>query len=355
MASPTFDLWDQAVLTDLIQKPLQLQFEDQPFLGGTIAPTVPIQSRVAKVRVFETKAFGIGQFKAPDATPPLIKFDQTFREELIELALLEEMERISGEDWLKLNSGDEDTRRSAGVDIVDRGRMLQLRNERLTEWMRWQAFTTGTLTVSYPNKDDDATNLFIDYGFDADHIVSAGTAWSTVASADPIADIKAWSDIIADDSGYYGTKVHMSSKTWDYLIRNDKVKALLTETSRSLKIPTLDDVYALLRDGTQIIIYDNGYRNYGSTNRGRSSLTRYLPENKVVITTDYNIEGERIADTLDGQVLVNASYNSVAIKQGSQSEVILDPLSKNQFFRVASARIPRILHPECFVVATVWT
>ncbi len=343
-------MWDQAVLTDLVIKPLQLQFEDQPFLGQEIAPFKSIQSRVAKVRVFETKAFGIGQFKAPDATPPLVKFDQTFREELIELALLEEMERISGEDWIKLNSGDENQRKSAGVELVDRGRMLQLRNERLTEWMRWQAIQNGTLLIPY---DNNQTDLFIDYGFKSTHKVTASTLWSDTTNSDPLANIKAWGDIIADDTGYYGTVVHLSSKVWDYIVRNEKIKALLTGVDRALKLPNSNDVISLLRDGTVIKIYDNGYRNEGSTDRGRSSLTRYLAEDTVVITTPYVVEGENIADTLDGQVLVNSSYNSVAIKQGSQSEVILDNLSKNQFFRVASARIPRILHPDCFFVAKV--
>lgn len=346
-----FDIWDQAVLTDLTAKPIVTQFEDQPPIGAQIAPLRSIPGRAAKLRVYETKAFGLGQFKAPDATPPLVKFDQTWREQVIELALLEEMERISGEDWLKLNSSDDNVRRAAGVDLVDRGKMLQLRNERLSEYMRWQAFKGGQLTISYDNNQSD---LFIDYGFSANATPTASTLWSTVSSADPIADIKSWADIIADNSGYYGLKIHMSSKVFnDYLVKNAKVLALLTETSRSLLIPTKEDIMALLRDGTEIILYDNGYRAEGATSRGKSSLTRFLPEDHILITTDYNIEGENIAETLDGQVLVSNSYNSVAINQGSQSEVILDHMSKNHFFRVASARIPRINHPECFLYAKV--
>lgn len=350
MAAPTFDLWDQAVLTDLVNRPITLQFEEQPYLGETLAPINSIQSRVAKVRIYESKAFGVGQYKAPDASPPLTKFDQVFREELMELVLLEEMERISGEDWIKLNSTDELTRKSAGVDLLDRGRMLRLRNERLSEKMRWDAFLNGNITITYPS----GATVYVDYGIASDHFVTAGTLWSNTGSADPIANIKTWADKIADDSGYYGLKVHLSSKTWDYVIRNTAIQNLLTGTDRGLKIPTEGDVTALLRDGTEFIIYDNGYRNEGSTSRGRNSLTRYLTENKILITTEYAIEGEKIADTLDGQVLVNSGYNSVAVQQGPQSEVILDPLSKNQYFRQASARVPRILHPECFLTATVW-
>jgi hypothetical protein len=349
MAAP-FDIWDQAVLTDLIVRPLQTQFEDQPRLGDLIAPMKPIQARNAKLRVRQTLAFGAGQFKAPDATPGLYKPNQTWSESVIELLLLEEMERISSEDFMKLNSSDEMIRRSAGVDLVERGQILQLRNERLTEIMRWAAFS-GALTVTYPSNQ----SLFIDYGLLATHKPTVSTLWSNTASADPITDIRSWANTLATDSGYYGVRLHMASETYDYLVRNASIKALLTATNRSMLIPTKQDILALLRDGTDIVIYDNGYRadTVGSNRGTPNSLTRFLPPGKVLMTTEYSIEGQNIAETLDGQVMVSSGYNSVDIRQGPQAEVILDHMSKNHYWRQASARIPRLIYPECFLWATV--
>jgi len=350
MGAP-FDIWDQSVLTELITRPITTQYEDNPRLGDLISPVREIQSRTAKLQVAQTLAFGVSQFKAPDATPPLFKPDQTWREEVIELALLEEMERLSGEDWLRLNSSDAVIQKAAGVSLVDRGKILQLRNERLTEKMRWEAFS-GSVTIPY---EGGSQKLFIDYGFPAGHKPTVSTLWSNTAAADPISDIRAWSNVLAADSGYFGLRLHMSSTTYDYLVRNANVKSYLTATNRSMLIPTKNDILTLLRDGTDIVIYDNGYRAEGvGTNRGiPNSLTRFLPDGKVLMTTDYSIEGVNISDTLDGQVLVSDSYNSVAIRQGAQSEVILDHMSKNHFMRVASARIPRIIYPECFLYATV--
>jgi len=231
MGAP-FDLWDQAVLTDLIVQPLTTQWEDNPRLGDLIAPVKPIQSRVAKLRVASTLAFGLGQFKAPGATPTLYKADQQWREELIELALLEEMESIDDETWLRLSSSDEIIRRGAGVDLVTRGRILALRNERLTEWMRWQAFS-GNLTINY---DRNQTSVFVDYGLPTGHKPTAGTLWSSTTTADPIADIRSWSNTMAENSGYFGTRLHMSSTTYDYLIRNTNVRNYLTATNRSMLI-----------------------------------------------------------------------------------------------------------------------
>lgn len=349
MSTP-FDIWDQAVLTDLVTRPTTLEFEDNPALGSVIAPLRPIEARSAKLITRQSKAFGLGQFKTPDATPALYSPEVTFNETLIELALLEEMHRISGETWLQLHSSDENIRRAAGNDLVERGKVIQLRNERLTEWMRWQAFS-GSLTIEYPT----GSQIPIDYGLPSGHKPTVSTAWSTTASADPISDMRSWANQIATSSGHYGLRFHMSSTTWDYIIRNTSVRNLLTATNRAMLIPTKEDVLSLLRDGSDIVIYDNGYRpESAGTSRGvPDNLTRFIPHGKVLVTTSYVVEGRNIADTLDGQVLINGGYNQVQIAQGTQAEVIVDPMSKNHYFRVASARIPRLIFPECFLWATV--
>lgn len=352
----TFDIFDQAVLTDVINKPLQTTREDQAFLGDRIAPIRTIQARTARMQVADIVAFGLGQFKAPDATPALFSPQTTWREEVIELVLLEEMHRISGEDWLKLNSSDPAIQRVAGMNLVDRGRVLQLRNERLTEWMRWQAFTKGNLTITYPT----GSQLFINYGIAASHFPTAGTLWTDTTNADIVADVQTWSELLAADSGYYGTQLHMTSKVWDYLIRNAKIKGMInfySPVSPNLQRPRRSDILELFTSfatSVGITIYDNGYRAEGVTgNAWPGSITKYLDDKHVLMTTDYSAPGDPIADTLDGQVLVSNSYNSVAIRQGPQSEVMLDHLSKNHFLRQASARIPRIRHPECFLCAKV--
>ena len=93
------------------------------------------------------------------------------------------------------------------------------------------------------------------------------------------------------------------------------------------------------------------WRRVRLATRPRTRAT--CPNNKVVITTEYQIEGENIADTLNGQVEIGVAYNDTAIQMGPSSEVILDHMTKNRYLREAAARIVRIIHPECFVSATV--
>lgn len=358
MGVTTFDIWDQALLTDVITKPRAGSLgegTEGDLLGNRIAPLVTHNARNAKIRVEEAQAFGKGQTRAPDATPALFKPPgSTYSETIIELLLLDEMERIQEEQWMMLNSADDNIRRAAGRSIVERGQILQTRNERLTEYMRWQAFQ-GELTVTYPT----GSSVYINYGLPAGHKPTAATLWSDATNADPIADLTSWSTTLSDDVGFYAKYAHMTTPTYNYIINSTKVKNAVNfyaGNANSVLRPRRQDIDALLQSFSQdmqLVIYDQGFRDVGATGYGRSSLTRYLPDGYVLLTTDYVLDGVRIADTLDGQVTVSSGYNTVSIRNGFQAEVMLDHLSKTHFLRAASARVPRVLIPEAFLWAKV--
>jgi len=346
-----FDIWDQAVLTDIITKPLERAAETESAdLDSLIAPLVPFPEFDAKLRIADINAFGKGQFRAPAATPPLFKTGLKWEERIISLVHLDEMEEIDEKEMRKLRSRDETVRRSAGVDLVTRGQIARLRNERLTRAMRWAALS-GNLVITYPTGD----KLHIDYGLPAGHKPVGSPLWSDLVNSDPLADLEAWSQLLADDSGFYGTRAHMSSKTWGYLVKNDKIKNLLTFNNSNIKRPTRQEILELMSTFAaqiDIVVYNNGYRDVGAGD-GASSITRYLPENVVLLTTDYVVDGVRIAEVLDGPVTISTSYNTTAELQGIQAEVMLDHMSKSHYFRVGSTRIPRINLPENILWATI--
>src|SRR3954467_9768353 len=129
---PSFDIYDQAALTALINEPVDTALESAPRLGDQIAPIQNTQSRMARMDVGRTYSFGIGQFKAPNAMPALVEMPVTERREaLIEMVQLEEMHRINSEQWIRLQSSDENIRNSEGLDVVERGSILRRRMERL--------------------------------------------------------------------------------------------------------------------------------------------------------------------------------------------------------------------------------
>jgi hypothetical protein len=349
--SHKFDIYDQAVLTTLINEEVDTALEQAPFLGESIAPTTSIASRMARMDVARTYSFGIGQFKAPNAMPALIDMPVGERKEaIIELAQLEEMHRINSEQFMRLSSSDEMIRNSEGLAIVERGQILRRRLERLTEWMRWQAFVNGSLTITYPRTN---SQLAIDYGYLAGHKPTVSTSWSDHANSDPVSDIDAWQQLVADDSGHLGTRVHLTSATAKHIILSESLNGYFNVPDGQPFRATLDQVAQLLSAGTQFIVHDAGYRPQESgASRTDAAHTRYLPQNKVLVTTDYQIEGENIADTLNGGVEISAGYDSTSLLPGPQSEVILDHMTKNRYLREGAARIVRIIHPECFLSAS---
>src|SRR4051812_28198787 len=103
-----FDIFDQAVLTSLVNEPVDTALETAPYLGATIAPLNNVQTRMARMDIGRQYSFGVGQYKAPNAMPPLVEMPVTERQEaLIEMVMLEEMHRINSEQWIRLNSSDE--------------------------------------------------------------------------------------------------------------------------------------------------------------------------------------------------------------------------------------------------------
>jgi len=347
-----FDIFDQAVLTAVVNEPVDTALEQTPPLGEQIAPTVQVQSRMARMDIGRQYSFGIGQFKAPNAMPALVEMPVTERREaLIEMVQLEEMHRINSEQWIRLNSTDENIRNAEGLEVVTRGQILRRRLERLTEWMRWQAFVTGALTVTFPRTN---SQLLIDYGFLPGHKPVASTLWTDTVNSDPVADLEAWQQKVADDSGYLATRIHLTSSTAKLILNNAKLRTYFNVPAGAAFRATLDQVSQLLAEGTVFVVHDAGFRPMASgAARDEASHTRYLPNNKVLLTTEYRVDGESIADTLNGQVEISSSYNDTNIQQGPSSEVILDHMTKNRYLREAAARIVRIIHPECFVAATV--
>lgn len=346
-----FDIKDQAALTEVVTREVELALEKEPFLGSQIAPTFPVQDRVIKLETVEVHAFGKGQFKAPDATPALYTPKIKISEEGIELALLEEMTVIKESQWHRLESKDDSIRRAAGLDVLTRAKALQIRNERLTEWLRWQAFQ-GEVIIRYPN---DAQTIVLNYGIPAAHKPTASIPWTSRATATPITNLRAWQKLTANAVGHMATRIHMNSDTWEELEYNEQVRAYLTDGSRDVFLPEESDIKRLLRAGTEFIIHDGGYREESAgVERGQGTITHYIPDGYVLLTTPYVIEGERIADMADGLVAVSTGYNALELRQGSQSEVMVDHATKAHMWRQASARIPRIRRPGAFVWAKVF-
>src|SRR5581483_8923505 len=278
-----FDVFQQAAITDLVRRNLLTVLETVPDFGDQIAPLVPCYDRTIKREIAEVASFGIGQFRAPDASPRIYIPKLTFTQEVVSLLLLDEMTPITEDLWLRMTSPTPAIKARAGVDLVTNGRILQLRNERLTEVMRWAMFKGNPLVVNY-----DSGSATITWPYLASHKPSATVPWTDHINSTPIDDLRAWQQIVANDVGIFASKIHMNSITFAYLQRSNQARGYLTQTDRNAFLPTVDDITNLLWGGTgsptnnqgvgaapppQIIVSDAGYRDETQTyNRGMGAL-----------------------------------------------------------------------------------
>lgn len=357
-----YDVYQQAAITDLVRRNLVTVLETVPDFGDMIAPLIPCYDRTIKREVAEVAAFGIGQFRAPDATPKIFVPKMAFTQEVSSLLLLDEMTEIKEDLWLRMTSPTESIRARAGVDLVTQGRMLQMRNERLTEVMRWSMFKGNQLIVNY----DQGQQATITWPYMSSHKPSAAIPWTDRGNSTPIDDLRAWQQIVANDIGVFASRIHMNTITFSALQRSNQARGYLTQTDRNVFLPTVDDIQTLLWGGTgtptddqgkglaptpKIIVSDSGYRDESQGyNRGMGAVTKYLQNGEVLLTTEYIHEGERIADVADGMVALSQSFNELKWVQGPQSEIIVDHGAKTHFFRQASARFPRLRRPEAFAL-----
>ena len=348
---PLGDIFDQAVLTDLITKSTMMDNtlpgqSATTGLAARIAPLRNVTNNAVKLRVVEDTSLGMGQFRAPEASYPLAHRNLQAREQFIELVQLAEKIRVN--EIMNMRSQDPRIQEDAIRSFLTDGQWLLNRNALLTNWMRWQALENGSLTVRYP----DGGEIVVDYGYDPSHIVTASTLWSDTANASIIDDIEAWKQLIVDDAGMTNMTMHMSTKTWQYFYKNDEIKSFMSPLGRSLLIPNDSDVQTLIGMRlSDIVLYDEVYRD------ANGQVHRFFPENKVLITAggqDYSVGGLRIAETLNGLVPVSAGRDRVQFAIGPQTEMYIDVESHTEMLRVASARMVRINMPEAIIVATVW-
>jgi hypothetical protein len=364
-----FDIWPQAALTDISLRALETAWESIAYIGANIAPLKPVYDRKIRRDIAEVAPFGIGQFRAPDATPQIYNPTINYVEEVQELLILDEMTEIKEDLWIRMTSDDPVIRARAGIDLATLGKVLQLRHERLTEVMRWKVFKGEELVVKFSGNQE----IKIKPSYLETHKVSATVPWTDRLNSTPIDDMRGWQKIIGNDAGVYGSRFHMNSQTYQYLQRSNQARGYLTQTDRNVFLPKPEDIKTLLWGSTEsdaqggvaaeepmIIVTDSGYREEtgkaagtGLTGyeRGQAAITNFLKNGEILVTTSYVFEGENIADTLDGPVLVSDSWNSLRKEIGAQSELIINRNNYNQYMRQGCSRFVRMRRPQCFLLA----
>lgn len=347
---PVFDIFNQAHFQRLHRVALQTRLEQINPVVRDLVTVVPTTEDKIKVERSEVKAFGYAKPKAFGATPPIFVPRIRFTETEVELLPIHEMSPVDERLLRKLESRDPLIVERAGADAVLRATALQMRNELGWDVLTMNAILTGQFLVNFA--DDPDQGFYIDYSYDPTHFLSVTTPWATLASSKPIDNMRAAQLLLADSTGSYGIHFWMNSNTERNIMESAQAKELLTGSERAQYIPGRTDIIKRLYepDRVQWHVSDSGYRNE-TYERGLSAHTKFIPDDRVIITTDDPFEGEPLIEVFDGMVAVPVSeFRKPEMRQGAQSWVKLDTDALTTFYHFSSTRMPRINRPECIAV-----
>lgn len=138
--------------------------------------------------------------------------------------------RMAGQSPIIVGSGNADPVVSAFDDYVARKQRNMVRAiERREEWLWSQALTTGAIAYTSP---ETGWVCSIDYGVPGDNKFSANPLWSS--TADPIADLQAWSRLFAQLNGVIPTLFILGTEAADAFRNNAKVQGWMKSAGAML-------------------------------------------------------------------------------------------------------------------------
>jgi hypothetical protein len=369
MADPIFNIWDQAAMTVMTQAAVERVLgSGRERIASNFLPITPTEiDKIAKERL-KIRAVGKGRIIADDATPPIYRPKTKLVEEMYELFRISEMTPVeeSLRRQLELNGTDQESvnrRRRAGVDIVTRFRSIQVRNENESDYLSMYAILNGQLPIDVANSPDSDTDdqFVLDYEYPATHLAVVSTSFANIAASAPITYMRAWQQLIRQDSGEWGTEFWFSSEVWQYIIDSTQVRNSLTfnQPITGTYIPSEDNIKSLLYqpDQVEFHIEDSGW--YEETAGYKTELdvdkTRWIPKDRMIVKVKGNQhKGEPIAQMYDGMVPVQTDWDAYQYRgPGPQSYVQLIPGNLTLMGRNEMRRLPMINHPECIVSAQV--
>ncbi len=277
----------------------------------TIMPTRNVDSPVL---LWEQKDsfLGLQQVRGLNGAPSRVKRTAAKRY-LMEPGIYGEFE---GVDELELT-----TRRKVGsynepIDITDlvmdaQDKLLERRLSRI-EIIGWSLLTAGTFSVAAP-AERGSTVLHTDTFPIA--TFTAAVSWATVATATPLADLRAVKLLHRGQSVSFGgdATAYMNLKTFNVLIMNSNTNDLYGRRTQGLgTINNQQSLSALLTgdDLPQLKIYDEFYLD----DNGQTQM--YIPDNKVVVV------GKRPAGQTIAEYRYTRNVNNAGMGPGPYQTVV---------------------------------
>lgn len=171
------------------------------------------------------------------------------------------------------------------------------------EMMRMMALTTGSIAIVANGQAFD-----FDYGVPENHKGTVSKSWSD-PSADILADIRKWQDIVESDTGVKPTRAVCDSKTWGYIKKNTAISKAIYVVAGGGILVSDSRVKALLMEELEleVTVYSKLYTNDSGTS------TKYVPDDTFVLFPTGTLGNTWFGTTPEESDLLGGNVANVSI------------------------------------------
>lgn len=213
------------------------------------------------------------------------------------------------------------------------------------ELFRGEALVNGTLVIN-----ENGVSQTVDFGRKPAHTVTAGILWSSVATATPVADMRAWVQTYIDTNGVAPAFALTSTAVLSNLLRNSEIRSLATTAAGVPGIVTIDTVAAVFAAFglPPFVTYDASVRVDGVQQRvtAANKLVLMPPANEPLGATFFGTTAEALELTEAQAIQQDQAPGMVAT-----IHKLDDPVST--WTKAAAIALPVLLNPDLTFTATV--
>jgi hypothetical protein len=230
-------------------------------------------------------------------------------------------------------------------DATNLTREIQARMEQA----RGDVLTDGKFTLV----GEGGLTMEADYGLPANHQVSPGVPWSTVASATIIANESAWIDTYVATNGFSPGGQVVSRRVLNYMLQNAELRTLaasLVGTPGLITRPGLDAAMGAYGLPPILFVYDTVVDVDGTS-------TRVIPDDRVIFVppnvADLGYTAWGVSAT--GLELVNSSVSDLSFQQAPGIVGVVEKSGPpyREWTFVDAVGMPVLANPKLLMVADV--
>ena len=183
--------------------------------------------------------------------------------------------------------------------------MQLLRGARASrERMRMMALTTGVVSMA-----NNGQAFTYDYQIPVNHKSTVTTSWSTVATADPIEDMRKAKELISDDTGAVITRAMCDGVTWRNIRNNVNIQKKIYVLSNGVGSISDDRLrqYILDEVGISVVVNDKRYKDEAGQE------LKFMPTNTFVMFPEGALGKTWFGTTPEESDLMTSNVANVAI------------------------------------------